>query len=123
MLVTAECIKEVFDNGLVVKGRRIREPRFYCRGPVLNFDTDIKELANQTSESGFWCFQYPGHEGRNPDHQRPGRFRPAEVPEAAPVAKTEAPKKGRKMTQEQKDNLKRAQADARARKKARLEAA
>lgn len=67
MIVTAECIKEVFDCGLVEKGVRIREPRYYFRGPVPGFDTDIKALADQVTDSGFWCFQYEGHRGRNPE--------------------------------------------------------
>lgn len=67
MIVTAECIKEVFDCGLVRNGVRVREPRYYFRGPVPGFDTDITALNNQVTDSGFWCFQYEGHRGRSPE--------------------------------------------------------
>lgn len=73
-IVTAECIKEVFDNGLVQGGKVIRQPRFYYRskvgGLVSDFDTDNRFLMNQTTENGMWCFQFDGHRGYDPNHAR-----------------------------------------------------
>lgn len=79
MIVEANCIAECFDNA--VQGQ---EPRYYYRGPVRNYDTDNRRLNGLTTPRGDWVFQYPGHEGKNPNWTPPRRMSEAAKAEEDP---------------------------------------
>lgn len=119
MIVEAMCIGDAFDNGK--KG--VREPRRYYRGSVPDFDTENIYLNALTNGRGEWMFQYPGHEGVDPQWHGQNRKQPkvetaqvaVEIEPVSQPAKSDK-RKGRKLTDAQIQKMKNGAAAARARK-------
>lgn len=116
MLVSAKCIMFAWDSGTCQR----YEPG---KGPLEdgNYEIDTgSRLAELTvGTSGEWVFQYPGHTGGPDKTAKPG----VEPVKAPPVAARKADNRKVPMSEERKAKLRKALADARAAKRARLEAA
>lgn len=124
----AECIFEAFDN---------QNSRLYQPGVVSDYDPRNEKLNGLTTPSGKYVFQYPGHQGIDPNFKKLGKgavstaaqevAKPVEpvavkVAKPAKVAKPKDKRKGYR-TPEQRQNIKDSLARHRQTKLEKLQAA